>query len=193
MSKRKVYGVGVNNLTATINGKAMPWYRAWHNMLERCYCEKLHVKQPSYIGCSVCDEWLDSAFFKAWYESNYIDGYALDKDIIKRGNKVYCPEYCSYVPRDINNLITFNQNTQTKTKTGVVRCNDSFIARMKVSGKNKHIGSYSTEGEAYRAYVNAKAKHIRDVTQDSFDNGKITEDVALGLIRIAQDLRECRC
>ncbi len=189
MSKRKVYGVGVNNLVVTINGKAMPWYRAWHNMLKRCYSQKLHISQPTYKDCIVCDKWLDSASFKLWYESNYVKGYALDKDIVKAGNRVYCPEYCRFVPRYVNNLVTFTKST--KAKTGVSPCNGRFAAAMKISGKNKYIGSYNTESEAYKAYVNAKAKHIRDVAQDSFGNGKITEDVALGLIRIAQNLREC--
>lgn len=31
---------------------------------------------------------------------------ALDKDILNKGNKVYCPENCIFVPRRINNLFT---------------------------------------------------------------------------------------
>lgn len=53
-----VYGVGINDVPndckpSSENNKI---YHSWKHMLERCYCEKLRVKHPSYIGVTVCEE-----------------------------------------------------------------------------------------------------------------------------------------
>lgn len=41
--------VGTNNKTVE--------YQAWQSILERCYDNKYLEKSPTYIGCSVCEEW----------------------------------------------------------------------------------------------------------------------------------------
>lgn len=32
-------------------------YIKWHDMMNRCYNEKFHERQPQYKGCTVCEEW----------------------------------------------------------------------------------------------------------------------------------------
>ena len=34
-------------------------YDAWHDMIRRCYYTGYHKKNPTYIDCEVCDEWLN--------------------------------------------------------------------------------------------------------------------------------------
>ena len=68
-------------------------YRCWHNMLIRCYDENYQKREPSYIGCSVCDEWLVFSNFKRWFDENYVKDYQLDKDILVKGNKIYSPRH----------------------------------------------------------------------------------------------------
>ena len=69
-----VCGVGVNDLgyrtqineEVTKNGGKRiqkpvfqcKYYAAWKNMLERCYSKKFLESRPTYIGTSVCSEWL---------------------------------------------------------------------------------------------------------------------------------------
>lgn len=48
--------------------------------------------------------------FLKWFNGNYIKGYALDKDILIKGNKVYSPETCCFVPYEINTLVTNRKN-----------------------------------------------------------------------------------
>lgn len=62
----------------------------------------LPKNKPTYEGCTVCDEWLYFSNFKKWFDENYIEGFQLDKDIIIRGNKVYSPQTCCFVPKEIN-------------------------------------------------------------------------------------------
>lgn len=77
-------------------------YQVWHDMLRRCYSSEYQEKQPTYIGCSVCPEWLNFQTFGKWFDDNYIPGYHLDKDIKVPGNKVYSPETCLFVSREEN-------------------------------------------------------------------------------------------
>lgn len=69
---RLLYGVGINDVDrhvwTKVNGKRVvcPFYSVWGGMLMRCYAEQLHVKRPSYIGCSVVDEWVRLTGFEKW-------------------------------------------------------------------------------------------------------------------------------
>ena len=77
-------------------------------MLRRCYDEKLHKKYPTYIDCKVCEEWLNFQNFAKWYYNNYYEieneKICLDKDILHKGNKIYSPDNCVFVPNNINVL-----------------------------------------------------------------------------------------
>ena len=44
------------------------YYTAWTRMLQRCYSKKFLESRPSYIGTSVCSEWLSATAFKKWME-----------------------------------------------------------------------------------------------------------------------------
>lgn len=82
-------------------------YKCWGNMLERCYDEKFQAKNPTYKGCTVCDEWHNFQNFAKWYEENYPKNggiYQLDKDLSCYGErgKLYSPETCIFVTAQTN-------------------------------------------------------------------------------------------
>ena len=103
-----VYGVGVNDLGYRVQvweelpkngGKRIQksvflckYYTAWKNMLARCYSKKLLESYPSYIGTSVCSEWLYATAFKKWMEQQDWHGKCLDKDIVVPRSKLYWHE-----------------------------------------------------------------------------------------------------
>lgn len=105
-----VYGVGFMGdgvHSSTKKGKANKAYKVWQSMLQRCYDPAFHLRRPTYIGCSVCNDWHNFQIFADWFELNYPrDGmrYQLDKDIIKEGNKFYSPTTCKFV--------TLKENTE---------------------------------------------------------------------------------
>jgi len=70
-----VYGVGVNDCGESVKagGKNTTYYVIWNGMLRRCYSDKYHSAR-TYIGCTVCDEWLLLSNFKKWFDENYVDG-----------------------------------------------------------------------------------------------------------------------
>ena len=73
------------------------------------------------MGCTVCEEWLNYSNFKVWYDQNRIKGMALDldKDILFKGNKVYSPETCCFVPHAINTLFLNGKKNRGDLPLGV--------------------------------------------------------------------------
>ena len=77
-------------------------------MLERCYSQKTQEKHTTYKECSVSEEWYNFQNFAEWMDKNYnyetMQKWHLDKDILFKGNKIYSPERCAFVPQEINVL-----------------------------------------------------------------------------------------
>lgn len=108
---RVVCQIGINDYNGNVrlpDGKKITAYVTWFNMLQRCY--KNGEKNQTYKDCIVCNEWLRFSNFKQWFEENNVEGYAIDKDILFRDNKVYSPQTCCFVPQEINSLLTRRQN-----------------------------------------------------------------------------------
>lgn len=106
--KPKTYGVGYlgsEKVTGTKFNKLA--HKRWSHMLERCYSNRWHNKKPTYEDCEVCDEWKNFTVFLKWFKDNYPkDGgnYHLDKDIKVEGNKIYSPEFCTFVSPEVNSM-----------------------------------------------------------------------------------------
>ena len=89
--------IGIGDYKAKEGKSLSKPYAAWSGMIKRCYEEKRLKRNPTYRDCTVCDEWRNFQSFAKWFEKNYIEGYQLDKDILVDGNKIYSPEFCSFV------------------------------------------------------------------------------------------------
>lgn len=171
----RVYGVGhigEGRYKIRENGKITKCYEMWRSMLRRCYVKDYQEKHPTYIGCKVCNEWHNFQNFAEWYYENYyiIDNerMELDKDILVKGNKIYSPETCEIVPKNINLLIVKSNNLRGKYPIGVSYdkrlnkfksyCNDS-------NGKHIYLGIYDSPEEAFYSYKIFKEKIIKDVAE----------------------------
>jgi hypothetical protein len=148
-------------------------YVVWCDMLRRCYSEKYHKKKPTYKGCSVCEEWLLFSNFKRWFDENHIDGYVLDKDILVKGNKVYSPDACCFVPNDLNVMVK-SSGVERDLPTGVYLLKSG---RYYASYNNHTAGTYDTVNDAYNAYCKCKEKDVKKRSQDYYEKGLITEKV----------------
>ena len=166
-------------------------YKHWQDMLKRCYSEEYHKKKPTYKGCSVCEEWLLFSNFKRWFDENYIDGYVLDKDILFKGNKVYSPDTCCFVPQGLNSLLTNRKNHRGKYPVGVFKNNYGvFLATLSVNGKQRTVARCKSQEEAFYAYKHAKEKHIQEVAVEYYSQGKITERVYNALINYRVEITD---
>lgn len=146
----------------------------WRGMMCRCYGTH-HTK--AYDGCEVCDEWKTYSNFKDWFEKHYVKGYHLDKDILVKGNKIYSPDTCCFVPQRINSLLIRPCAKKHKYKPGVCEHYDKFQAQMQTLNGHVFIGTFGTEDEAFYAYKNAKESYIKGVARDYYSRGAITENI----------------
>ena len=163
-----IYGVGTNSkgtYKAFADGKKTKVYVAWYNMLERVYCPKALVKHPTYIDCSVSDEWLEFQDFASWYENHKYSSYEyeLDKDLLIPNNKIYAPDKCVFVPQQLNKLLTDSGAARGEYKQGVSFRKDTnkFQSYISISGKQKKLGCFDNEIDAYNAYKEAKEAHVK--------------------------------
>lgn len=162
-----VYGRGINDSKfsthAIIDGARVkhPAWSCWNHMLERCYSEKYHAVQPTYIGVKVCDDWLSFSNFYSWWKENYREDWFIDKDLLT-GSRIYSPETCIFVPRWLNNLLLDARNRNTGLPLGVsyhirlkryqVRCQD-FHTRTRT-----HLGYFDDPIEGGKVYAGHKLK-----------------------------------
>ena len=160
--------IGIGKYKPSINRKDTIEYHRWTSMLWRCYDPYFLNKHQTYKDMAVCNEWLNFQNFAEWFQDNYYklhnERVELDKDIIKKGNKIYCPEYCALVPRSINTLITKGDKIRGAYPIGVWfnKQNNKYGAKLHVAdGKRKFLGYFSTPKKAFIAYKTAKEKYIK--------------------------------
>jgi len=135
-------------------------------MLQRCYGDVCQEKQPTYIGCSVSDNFKYYPYFKDWCSAQTgfnLDGFALDKDLLSKGNKIYSEDLCVFVPQEINNLITRSDKSRGEFLIGVSyhRASCKFVSVVSINGGLKHLGCFDTEAMAFQAYKIAKENQIK--------------------------------
>ena len=139
--------LGEGQYKTKIDNVFTPQYNTWRAMITRCYGDNINVNQ-TYIDCFVCDEWLNYQNFAAWYDSNYYEIYGetmnLDKDILHKGNKIYSPETCVFVPHRINSLFITCDKNRGILPIGVSKHYNKYKVTC-----SKYIGLYNTPEEAF--------------------------------------------
>ena len=153
--------IGFGKHTCRSNNKLNKKYKVWYDMIMRCYSKKYQNKRPSYLGCTVDSKWLNYQVFADWFENNYIEGYALDKDILVKGNKIYSAETCCFVPHSINSLLVNCVNKNGKLPIGVtITASKGYRAQLNIKGNQIYLGVFNTIEEAFNVYVKAKKQEI---------------------------------
>lgn len=158
-------------------------YKAWHNMLHRCY----DISSKDYLayggaGVRVCTRWYSFAAFS--HDARMLPGYvhklmtradfALDKD--HYGGTVYGPDTCIWLPRKINGGYINTRPFEAVSPDGEVFyhvsasefARDHGLTQSKVSecltkgGSHKGwVFTYTDENVRYQAY----SSPIRDSVQ----------------------------
>ena len=176
-----VYGVGYlgNEKSIDENGKSLKSYETWVSMLKRCCSGEFKKKYPTYKDCTVCEEWLNYSDFKKWFDDNYyeMDGERmdLDKDILVKGNKIYSPDTCVFVPQNINKLFTKGNKIRGKYPIGVYfnKNANKFMAYCRIfyNGKSqkKNLGYYNNIEDAFKVYKEFKEAYIKQVADEYKD------------------------
>jgi hypothetical protein len=173
-------GEGIHKVSE--NGKLTKVYQVWNSMIHRAYDEKYHKRQPTYKDVTVCEEWWNFQVFADWFQENYyqIDNeiMSIDKDILIKGNKVYSPETCVFVPERINTLIIKCNGSRGKYPVGTTynKVNKKYQAQC-ANGKGEIIplGLHETPEAAFFAYKQFKENVIKEVANEY--KGKIPDNL----------------
>jgi hypothetical protein len=165
--KATMFDVGINDadyqVQPLVGDKRVfcPFYLRWVGMLKRCYSKNYQIKNPHYIGCTVCNEWLTFSNFKKWMEKQDWQGKALDKDIIIVGNKEYSPSACAFVDVYVNGFVTDCLSARGNLPIGVGVCGKTgkleARCRNPFTKKKEWLGYFEDEQSASAAW--RKRKH----------------------------------
>jgi len=194
-----VYGWGINDadyrigITNKVNGKSVfvwrcPYYTKWVDILKRCHDPKEQARNPTYIGCTVCEEWKYLSNFIKWVDSQPNRDWQNcepDKDLLINGNKIYSPATVVFITKNLNGFLTTSLNNRGEFMLGVyyhkrdqayrAQCNNP-MSDSKSDGR--HIGNFKTEIEAHKAWQAKKHKYACQLADLQEDN------------RVAKALRE---
>lgn len=167
--KRPLCDFGINDIIGFDTKDVC--YKYWRGMIRRCYDEKTLKKQPSYRGCSVCEEWKYLSNFKKWFDENYIEGYALDKDLLHKGNRVYSPQTCCFIPDSLNSLFIDTKSKRGNTPIGVHyrRKLGKYIVLIGENYERKYLGVYDSVIDAFNVYKKEKERFIREKANEYKD------------------------
>jgi hypothetical protein len=142
----------------------------WLNMLKRCYCEKAVAASLTYSGCEVDERWHDFQNFGDWAvrQTGIDDGWHLDKDLLTKGNKIYSPDTCIFIPHKINSLIISCKRTRGNNPIGVYWDEDRGLYQAYLTARKKrvHLGRWPTAEQAFNAYKIAKEAHIKEIAKE---------------------------
>lgn len=180
-----VHGVGVNDYegSVTVDGKTIKSYSTWQHMLNRCYSSKCQSKYPTYIGCSVCNEWKSFSTFKLWFDENYKEGFHLDKDILVKGNKIYSPEFCRFVPSYLNTLLSDCGNSRGDLPLGVCKHENGYQSQCQ-NGQGKRLKKcFKTIEQCQQWYSTTKKQIVKEQAIRAFMSDAIKTDIYLALVR----------
>lgn len=181
--KLLVYGVGINDADymvtryKNVNKKKQtiwrcPVYKAWVNMLRRCYSEKLKELNKTYVGVTACKEWHVFSNFRAWMIAQDFEGKELDKDILVVGNTIYSPETCAFVSHKVNSFFWEKGNKKTNYKRGVSldKKTGKFLAACNIGNKKSvYLGSFKDPESAHLAWKSFKYKLAVELANEQTD------------------------
>ena len=184
----EIYGVGIlGDIKTKSNGKFTKEYSTWSNILQRCYDKKKQEKFPKYKGVTICKEWLYYPNFVMWChnQSNWSKvigspkNFHIDKDILLKGNKLYSPDTCCFVPIGVNILFCKADAIRGDYPIGVSleskgnhfrsRCNNP------ITGKQIAHSGFLTPESAFEQYKKDKEMIIKQIAEIEYNKGNIIE------------------
>lgn len=195
-----VFGVGITGAKYKTyeNGKKKKEYIAWCHILARCY-KRNYVDRTTYDDVICCNEWLLYENFYEWLHSQrnfdkWLHGYkwAIDKDILVKGNKVYSPETCCLVSMNVNGLFVKADKRRGDLPIGVSYSKRNNAYSLSVSRKknNIEVKYFKSPIEAFNYYKQIKESIIKQTAQNEFDNGNITKECYNAMMRYEVEITD---
>ena len=161
-----------NKYPRYIDKKGTPEYLQYKSMLQRCSTTR--ELRIDYVGNTIdpqwlnFDNWMDWAKNQVGFLNKNHNGrlWSIDKDILLRGNKHYCPELCVFVPNQINQFFKLQESSRGKYLLGASPQNNGVDFKCRINnGEGKHIylGQFSSQEEAHEAYLEGKTNLGKEI------------------------------
>lgn len=163
--ERTVAGVGYFG-QGKYNCKTHPKiFERWYSIFRRIYLEPHKAGNKSYAGASVCEEWQNFQNFAAWMEDQGIEDYSwhLDKDLLVKGNKIYSPETCVFLPMEVNVFFTRRKSLRGDAPIGCSKRKDRYLVQWTRGSVAQYEGSFATPEEAFACYKAAKESYAHEL------------------------------
>lgn len=162
-------------------------YFHWVKMLQRTYGED-RPSNKTYYDCEVVEDWFNFQNFALWAENQpykYEEDSCLDKDILIKGNRLYSPETCCFLPNIINVFISSNYHKESGLPEGVnviapktKNSKIGYVARCHFLGNREYLGYFDCPVQAGEVYYKRKieagealaAKYKGLIRDDAVDN-----------------------
>lgn len=168
-SKLDIGFVGVGPYSSRKGGRITKEYMHWSSMFTRCYDPAYHSRFPTYETKYVDNQWHNYQEFGEWcqWQTGFGTG-VLDKDLLFKGNNVYSPETCVFIPSEINSLIVTPITKGKKTPVGISyqTSHKSYLVSCAIKGKNKNLGRYKCPEKAFAVYKDFKENLVRSKAEE---------------------------
>ena len=109
---------------------------------------------------TVAEEWLTFSTFASWYKANFVEGYQLDKDLKVKGNTLYSPDTCLFIPTEVNVLIQAAPQRDLPAGVTQIKPYGKYKAQIMINRHKTHLGVYPDIPSARDAYIKAKNEQI---------------------------------
>lgn len=194
--------LGDGKYKTRVSGVLTREFNIWKGVTRRCLLKSQKILQPTYEDVTVCDEWLNFQNFAEWCNqqngfhslTDSGENFQLDKDILVKGNKIYSPDTCCFVPREINNLFTLRKRCRGELPLGVrkfyVKSKQGFryTISFNIPEKTKSGKTFDTPEEAFYCYKNAKESYIKSLAEKW--KGRIEPKVYTALLCYEIDIND---
>ena len=184
---KTVAGVGYVGSGSYLPKTSKREYLCWTAMIYRCHRPPKTRKTRSYLSTKIHEPWYCFQEFAAWCNSRpdfLFQGWELDKDILFKGSKLYSPETCCFVPKDVNLLFVKKDISRGDLPIGVCKNKKWYMAGC----SNKYLGIFNTVDEAFSAYKSEKESQIKE--KALFYKAQLEEDVFRALMNYSVEISD---
>lgn len=173
--------------------------RLWRGIFNRCYDINKLNERATYRDCIISPEWYNQVNFKNWCLSQmnagfYQQGWELDKDLLVRGNKVYGPDTCCFLPERLNQLQQVKKDSEYNWLPGVNydKSRGKFKSEVNFDGVRHYLPRRETEMESFLDYKQLKEKLVREDADNWKDKIQPKAYEALKNYSLDWILEECK-
>lgn len=116
--------------------------------------------------------------------------WAIDKDILVKGNRIYSPSTCCLVPPNVNLLFTKCDKSRWNLPIGVTKYRNKFRASITINGEHIILPVKNTVEEAFIDYKNVKEDNIKQIAQKEYDKENITKKCYDAMMRYEVEITD---